>query len=43
MGDKGVKIIKPGDNSGLPTKPPGLEAEIDEGSEDIDDYDEAVV
>ncbi|EDS32482.1 conserved hypothetical protein [Culex quinquefasciatus] len=39
MGDKGIKVLKPGEGSGL-TRPPGLEAEIDAGTEDIDDYDE---
>ncbi|XP_055590382.1 uncharacterized protein LOC129742506, partial [Uranotaenia lowii] len=39
MGDKGIKILKPGEESGI-QKPPGLEAEIDAGTEDIDDYDE---
>ncbi|XP_062545069.1 uncharacterized protein LOC134211812 [Armigeres subalbatus] len=42
MGDKGVKILKPGEGSGL-NKPPGLDAEVDSGTSDIDDYDEHVV
>ncbi|XP_021700084.1 uncharacterized protein LOC110676455 [Aedes aegypti] len=42
MGDKGVKILKPGEASGL-NKPPGLDADIDAGTGDIDDYDEHVV
>ncbi|XP_038113999.1 uncharacterized protein LOC6054296 [Culex quinquefasciatus] len=41
MGDKGIKVLKPGEGSGL-TRPPGLEAEIDAGTEDIDDYDEVL-
>lgn len=43
MGDMGVKIVKPEDDSLLPTKPPnsGTEADIDAGDDgDIEDYDE---
>ncbi|XP_055548566.1 uncharacterized protein LOC129732085 [Wyeomyia smithii] len=43
MGDKGIKVLKPGESSDALTRPPGLEAEIDAGTEDIDDYEEAVI
>ncbi|XP_053679685.1 uncharacterized protein LOC128730630 [Anopheles nili] len=41
IGDKGVKILKPGEQIGGSVNP-SLEAEIDSG-DDIEDYDEAVV
>ncbi|XP_053658824.1 uncharacterized protein LOC128707892 [Anopheles marshallii] len=41
IGDKGVKVMKPGETIGGSVNP-SLEAEIDAG-DDIEDYDEAVV
>ncbi|XP_058455174.1 uncharacterized protein LOC131432721 [Malaya genurostris] len=43
MGDKGIKVIKPGEDTYLSSRPPGLEAEIDAGTDDIDDYDDAFI
>lgn len=41
LGDQGVKIVKPDDDSLVPTNPnPGNEADIDAGDDDIEDYDE---
>lgn len=41
IGDQGVKIVSPEEGGGI--HKPGTDAEIDSGSDDIDDYDENVV
>ncbi|XP_075970657.1 uncharacterized protein LOC142973023 [Anticarsia gemmatalis] len=45
MGANGIAMVNPGDNGGLPIASPsgGVDAVIDEGEEDIEDYDENVV
>lgn len=45
LGDQGVQIVKPDDDSLLPVRPQGgagggTDADIDAGDDDIDDYDE---
>lgn len=42
IGDKGVKVVKPEDGSGLFHKP-GTDADIDAGYDEVEDYDENVV
>lgn len=41
LGDQGVKIVKPEDGGGLPHKPSGgVDADVDDSGDDIEDYDE---
>ncbi|KAG6447336.1 hypothetical protein O3G_MSEX004898 [Manduca sexta] len=45
MGANGIVMVKPSDNGGLeiPNPQGGVDAVIDAGEDDIDDYDENVV
>lgn len=44
LGAQGVKVVKPEEGGGLPSKPTvaGTDADIDAGVDDIGDYDDIV-
>lgn len=42
IGDQGVKIVSPEDGSGI-TYPPGVDAIVDAGNDEIEDYDENLI